>query len=172
MDFRKLWGECEDLRKSIEQYVEGIVCPVHNPNYEKVIMAKEGKLMPQDLHTLLELMKQEDEENKQQLQEQMDSLEELIQVQVTLLKDIKSAMELEDAIRKMTEKLEDNKKQVALAKLEEEKAREQEPLIEDLMKKISVAVEKMPLYEKIESIQEEIKEKQRKYKEICDRLEQ
>lgn len=171
-DFRKLWGECEDLRKSISQYVEGIVCPVHNPNYEKVVMAKEGKLMPQDLHALLELMKQEDEENKQQLQEQMDSLEELIQVQVTLLKDIKSAMALEDAIRKMTEKLEDNKKQVALAKLEEEKAREQEPLIEDLMKKISVAVEKMPLYEKIESIQEEIKEKQRKYKEICDRLEQ
>lgn len=169
-DFRKLWGECEDLRKSIRQYVEGIECPAENENYENLLMAKEGKLMPQDLQALLEKIQTEDGQKKEEFQKQIDLLEEKIQAQATLLKEIKSALELEEKIFKTAENLELNKEQLQIAKAEEEKAKEQEPQIEILMKKINVAQEKMPLYEKKETLQGEIETKKDQLQDLNRRL--
>ena len=169
-DFRKLWVECEDLRKSIHQYVEGIVSPEDSSNAEGLLMAKEGKLLPQDLHTLLEAIQREDEVKKQELQKNIDDLEEKIQNQVTLINEIKSAMDLEANIKDIVEKLEKNKVQTLLAKEEEEQAKKQEPQIEILMKKINVAQEKMPLYEKKELLLRQMKEKEAQISSIKYRL--
>ena len=171
-DFRKLWGECEDLRKSIRQYVEGVVCPTDSIYYEKILMAKEGKVLQQDLYALLEEIQKEDDEKKLELQNNIDSLEEKIQTQVTLINEMKSAMELEVKIKNTKLKLEENKKQIIQAKEEEEKAREQEPQIEVLMKNINVAQEKMPLYEKKESLQQEIDAKEAELSGLKHRLEE
>ena len=120
-DFRKLWGECEDLRKSIRQYVEGVVCPTDSIYYEKILMAKEGKVLQHDLYALLEEIQKEDDEKKLELQNNIDSLEEKIQAQVTLINEMKSAMELEVKIKNTKLKVEENKKQIIQAKEEEEK---------------------------------------------------
>ena len=171
-DFRKLWGECEDLRKSIRQYVEGVVCPTDSIYYEKILMAKEGKVLQHDLYALLEEIQKEDDEKKLELQNNIDSLEEKIQAQVTLINEMKSAMELEVKIKNTKLKVEENKKQIIQAKEEEEKAREQEPQIEVLMKNINVAQEKMPLYEKKESLQQEIDAKEAELSDLKHRLEE
>ena len=171
-DFRKIWGEREDLKKSIGQYIEGIVCPVDSVNFESLLVAKEGKLLPQDLHTLLEAIQREDEVKKQELQKNIDDLEEKMQAQVTLINEIKSAMELEANIKDIIEKLEKNKVQTILAKEEEEKAKEQEPQIEILVKKINVAQEKMPLYEKKELLLGQIKEKEAQISDLKYRLDE
>ena len=171
-DFRKIWGEREDLKKSIGQYIEGIVCPTDSVNSESLLVAKEGKMLPQDLHTLLEAIQREDEVKKQELQKNIDDLEEKIQNQVTLINEIKSAMDLEANIKDIVEKLEKNKVQTLLAKEEEEKAKEQEPQIEILMKKINVAQEKMPLYEKKELLLGQIKEKEAQISDLKHRLDE
>ena len=171
-DFRKIWGEREDLKKSIGQYIEGIVCPTDSVNSESLLVAKEGKMLPQDLHTLLEAIQREDEVKKQELQKNIDDLEEKIQNQVTLINEIKSAMDLEANIKDIVEKLEKNKVQTLLAKEEEEKAKEQEPQIEILMKKINVAQEKMPLYEKKELLLGQIKEKEAQISDLKYRLDE
>ena len=171
-DFRKIWGEREDLKKSIGQYIEGIVCPTDSVNSESLLVAKEGKMLPQDLHTLLEAIQREDEVKKQELQKNIDDLEEKIQNQVTLINEIKSAMDLEANIKDIIEKLDKNKVQLLLAKEEEEKAKEQEPQIEILMKKINVAQEKMPLYEKKELLLGQIKEKEAQISDLKYRLDE
>ena len=171
-DFRKIWGEREDLKKSIGQYIEGILCPTDSVNSESLLVAKEGKMLPQDLHTLLEAIQREDEVKKQELQKNIDDLEEKIQNQVTLINEIKSAMDLEANIKDIVEKLEKNKVQTLLAKEEEEKAKEQEPQIEILMKKINVAQEKMPLYEKKELLLGQIKEKEAQISDLKYRLDE
>ena len=171
-DFRKIWGEREDLKKSIGQYIEGIVCPAESVNSESLLVAKEEKMLPQDLHTLLEAIQREDEVKKQELQRNIDDLEEKIQNQVTLINEIKSAMDLEANIKDIIEKLDKNKVQLLLAKEEEEKAKEQEPQIEILMKKINVAQEKMPLYEKKEILLGQIKEREAQMSDLKHRLDE
>ena len=171
-DYRKIWVECEDLRKSIGQYIEGIACPEDSIHEEGLRMARERKLLPQDLHTLLEAIQKEDIVKKQELQKNIDDLEEKIQAQVTVINEIKSVMELEANIKDITEKLEKNKVQTLLAKEEEEKAKKQEPQIEILMKKINVAQEKMPLYEKKELLLGQIQEKEAQISDLKRRLDE
>ena len=171
-DFRKLWVECEDLRKSIGQYVEGIQCPVDSIHNETYSLAKEGKLLPQDLHALLEAIRMEDVVAKETLQKEIYAKEEVIQEQAALIQEMKRELELEEKIKGTVIELEENKKQVQEAKQKQEEAEGKEPQIELLTKKINVATEKLPLYEKRENLQKKKEEKDRKYKEICVRLEQ
>ena len=156
-DFRRVWGECEDLRKSIYQYVSGTICLPEQNGYEKWLMAKEGKMTDSELLFLLEELLREDEEEKLQLQRSLNELDEKLQKQSAMINEVKRTREIINEIEKMSKLLTDNEECLKEAGVRQQIALEKEPQLEILTKKIAVLQEKIPKYEKKEALEKEIK---------------
>ena len=155
-DFRKLWGECEDLRKSIQQYMDGTFCLPEHESYEEWLMAKEGKLPNEELLFLLEELWREDEKGKNALQEKLRELDEKLQNQSIVISEVKRTLEIIRETEEVSRKIEEL--EITLNEAEEKKqtALKTEPELEILAKKIAIAQEKLPQYEKKESLEQEI----------------
>lgn len=169
-DFRRLWGECEDVRKSIQQYTEGTICFPGQNGYERWLLAKQGKLFNEELKVLLEEMCQEDESEKKDNQEKMDVLDEKLQRQAAVLSEIKNTLEIIGKIEEVSAKLNENQNYLKEAEEQQKCAAEKEPQLEFLAKKIAVANEKLPQYEKREALLKEIQSFQTELKNTEIRL--
>lgn len=155
-DFRKLWGECEDLRKSIGQYMEGTISVPGQKNYEKWLQALEGKISGEELLALLEELCFETGEGKEEAHKNINCLDEKIQNQRTLIHEIKRSLEINKEIEEIEEKASENAAQLEMAVRNERLALEKEPQLELLAKKIAIAKEKLPQYEKKNALDIEI----------------
>lgn len=155
-DFRKLWGECEDLRKSIRQYIDGTVCLSNENHYKMWLMAKEGKLPDKELLFLLEELWQENKEEKETLKNALCELDKKLQKQSNIIREVKRSMEIVREINEVLQKITET--EVILKETEEKKqnALKKQPELETLAKKVVVAQEKLPRYEKKESLKREI----------------
>ena len=155
-DFKKLCLECEDLRKSIAQYVEGSVCPPGREEYDTWLDATQGKLSLEDILILLEKLQIIEEKEKQQFREKIEVLEKQIQRQVMVINETKRMMEISKEIADYTEKLAQNRLWLEEATEKQKIALEKEPQLEGLTTKIAAAKEKLPQYEKKERLEKEI----------------
>lgn len=172
MDFRKLWGECEDLRKSIQQYVEGTICFQEQNGYERWLSAKEGKLSNEELLFLLEELLQEDTKEKEKHQKAICSLDENLQRQTAVISEIKRTLEINRRIEEVSKKIEENKISIESAKKQQQDNVEKESQADTLTKKIAVAKEKLPQYEKHEILVNDIDRNEKDLKTIIAELEQ
>ena len=155
-DFRKLWGECEDLRKSIHQYVGGTICLPEQNAYETWLMAKEGKLPNEELLFVLEELWQEDDKEKIQLQRAITVVDEKLQKQTAVISEVKRAVELVREIKEVSGKIEETETALKTAEEKQRTVLKKEPEVEILAKEIAIAQEKLPQYEKKENIHQEI----------------
>ena len=133
----KLSDECEVIKRSISQYIGGIVCDEDNTEFIEVSKAKNGNMTIEDTIVLLEKLIGDDahlekelEKNKTSLQKELDS----VKASVNKAKDIiqakkdfeKNEAELKVAIENqklLSEKLETEKsKQPEAKKLNEQAA--------------------------------------------------
>lgn len=171
-DFRKLWGECEDLKKSISQYVNGTICLPEHGLYEKWLTAKEGKLPMEELMPLLEALWRDEEKEKKKLRETIVLADERIQKQRVVISEIKRALEIAEEIKETTHKLGDMEESLNKAFAQQTMALEREPELEILAKKIALAQEKLPQYEKKDAIQREINYSVKEIEKIEAELEQ
>lgn len=165
-DYRKLWGECEDLRKSIKQYEEEILCPPEYHNYERWLEAEEGKLLQEEVRKLLDEILAEDREKKESLQNRLCKLEEEMQKQSAVLREIEYGIALGSRMEKMQKALEESRKQETQAKEKQELASQKEPQIEALTKQMAEMQEKIPLYEKNDALGKEIDAKKKHCEEL------
>ncbi len=170
-DFRKLWGECEDLRKSIRQYLEEIICLPENEYHEQYLRIKEEKNLEKDGLLILEKMQETEQEQKELLQSEIKETEEKIQAQITLIQNTEHALELEAKIDEIKAAIEENRKQEVQAKEKERLALKKEPQLEIITKQIAMLQEKLPLYEKKEALQKQRKEHEREEKNLNLQLE-
>lgn len=170
-DFRKLWGECEDLRKSIRQYEEEIICPPEYHDHERWLEAKEGKLLQEEVRRLLDEILAEDREKKESIQNRLRKMEEGIQKQSAVLREIEYGITLRSQIENMQGALEESRKQESQAKEKQEEALQQEPQIEALTKQMAEMQEKIPLYEKNDTLRKEIDAKKKHCEELCVKVE-
>ena len=159
-DFRKVWVECEDLRKSIRQYIDGTVCLPNQDCYEKWILAKEGKMLNSELFVLLEEICLEGDKDKEKLQKDLSTLDEKLQSQSIVISEVKRTLAIEKEIKEVSQKIAEKEKHLENVKESQRIALEKEPELEILAKNIAVAQEKLPQYEKQENLQKEIKEKE------------
>lgn len=56
----EIYGQCQDAKRSVSQYIDGIVCDEENVLYEEVGKAKAGKCMTVDVLDLLDRLLEED----------------------------------------------------------------------------------------------------------------
>lgn len=159
-DFRKVWVECEDLRKSIRQYIDGTVCLPNQDCYEKWLMAKEGKMLNSELLVLLEEICLEGDKDKEKLQKDLSTLDEKLQSQSIVISEVKRTLAMEKEIEEVSQKIAEKEKHLENMKESQRIALEKEPELEILSKNIAVAREKLPQYEKQENLQKEIEEKE------------
>ena len=155
MDFRRLWNECDDLKKSIFQYAAGTECLESHPIYEKWKAVKECKGMPEEFVGILEELCTMEQKEKVDLQGKLNSLDEKLQEQAALISEVKNALQIEKEANVKREQLAKNGIFLKEVFQMQEKVLGKEPQIEILAEKIVVAQEKLPKYDKLEKLQME-----------------
>jgi exonuclease SbcC len=71
----KLHDECEIIKRSISQYISGIVCDEESTDFIEVKKAKEGELLTEDTLCLIEKLIEKDKTSELNLQKEKDSLQ-------------------------------------------------------------------------------------------------
>ena len=170
-DTRRLWNDCEDLRKSILQYAAGTVCPKENTGYETWLLAKECKGIPEEFIDVLEELCREESTKKEELQERMQVLDEKLQKQSVVISEAKATLQLREEIKSKREQLLQNEEKIEKAYQAQENNGIWELEIERLGEKIAIAQEKMPEYDKLESFQREIQKTEKEISVLKHELE-
>ena len=124
----KLSDECDAIRRSISQYINGIVCDDDNTDSIEVTKAKNGDITIEDTLTLLEKLISDDEKTDQAIEKNKENLQkslDAVKLSVNKAKDIISAKA--DFEKNKTELETETEKQKALSeKAESEKKKKPE----------------------------------------------
>ena len=155
-DFKHLWGECEDLRKSIYQYAGGTQCLAQHSLYERWQNAKECKGMPEEFIEILEQLCEEDSQQREELQKKSDLLDEELQKKAARISEIKSVMEMEQELEVTRKNLAQKEETLKLHFETQQEAVKKEPEIQSLTESIVILQEKIPMYDKQETLQKQI----------------
>lgn len=141
--------KCADVRMSISQYTDGIVCQNEHPNFNEVEKAKSGNLTTEDTLILLEKLIADDEKAESELIIQSTKLQtelDTVKARIAKAADIAAAksdlQKNEDATNEESEKI-----KLFTAKYEEERARQ--PKITELRESIAEIKATLPDYEKL-----------------------
>lgn len=145
----KLADECEVIKRSIAQYVNGVVCDEDNTDYIEVGKAKKGDMTIEDTLALLDKLIREDEaaeqaveENKGKLQKELDA----VKASVNKAEDvIKAKADLEKNTTDLSAELA-NQKQLS-EKVDAEKAKQ--PEIEKLREQVAAIKVLLPDYDEL-----------------------
>lgn len=146
----KLSAECSTIRKSIEQYIGGIVCDEDNTDNAEVLKAKSGDLTVEDTLALLEKLIADDktaeasvESEKEKLQKESDA----VKAAVNKAKDSISAKTDLENNEQALEREQENKK-LLFEKLEAENLRR--PEAEKLNEQAAAIKALLPDYDELE----------------------
>lgn len=144
-----LADECTTIKRSISQYIGGIVCDEDNVDYIEVEKAKKGNLTTEDTVALLEKLIVTDEESELALAEQKSNLQkelDAVKARVTKAKDIALAKEdLQKNESAMAEQIQEQER--LNEKCEEEKARQ--PKIKELTEAAAKLKAMLPDYDEL-----------------------
>lgn len=175
-DYKKLYGECQDLQKSIDQYIEGTEYPSDSEASEEIVPDTEEwsrmkeRHMAAEVIPVLEKMIERDrlqlEEREQQGQRCRKQAEE-ISIRIT------KGEEQQRRQRSLEEKEQQkNEKEEELAVIERKRneAEKSMPQIELLTGKIARYEGELPRYEELEDLQKEFAdsgEQQKEWEREC-----
>lgn len=145
----KLADECEVIKRSIAQYVNGVVCDEDNTDYIEVGKAKKGDMTIEDTLALLDKLIREDEaaeqaveENKGKLQKELDA----VKASVNKAEDvIKAKADLEKNTTDLAAELANQKR--LSEKVDAEKAKQ--PEIEKLREQVAAIKALLPDYDEL-----------------------
>lgn len=147
----KLSDECENIQKSISQYIGGIVCNEDNTDYIEVSKAKSGSLPTEEVIKLLEKLIADDEKCEQDIAAQKEKLQkelDEIKAKINKAQDVIAAKadleKNEAAFATETEAQKD-----LTAKLKAEKANQ--PKIKELGEKTAAIKALLPDYDEFET---------------------
>lgn len=180
----KLSDECDTIKKSISQYIGGIVCNEDNTDYIEVSKAKNGSLPTEEVIKLLEKLISDDEKaekdiaaQKEKLQKELDEIKAKINKAQDVIAAKADLEKNEAAFAAETETQKD-----LTAKLEAEKSNQ--PKIKELGEKAAAIKALLPDYDEfeakektfklnktfIESSTEIVAEKENEIKAISDEI--
>ena len=90
-------NQWQQVSSSIQQYIDGILCPEDWPHWAKIQLAKDQALPVQEVLLLLEQLLQTDQELLTQMQAKSDALEQSLTEVVALLTQGQAAQKLQNA---------------------------------------------------------------------------
>ena len=153
LDFRRLWNECEDLRKSILQYAGGTECTSEHPLYELWQEKKECKSTWEEFVKIMEELCEGEREEKSEVQKEINYLDEKMQKQAAIINEVKKTLQMEEEVKIKRQQLQQNEIYLKEFLKKREKIGEKKYRIDALSEEIAVAQEKLPVYDKLEQIE-------------------
>ena len=151
----------EDVRKSIRQYVEAILCQEDSAYADQVQQAKAETLPVEEVLTLLENILEEDQSSQKDLEQSLQNAE-------TELEEVVALMSLGENYQKTKNQLVKQEAEEASAKAllqqrqtELEDQQEKSPLLEQLTKEITAMELTLPEYDRLEQLQKNLAASQR-----------
>ena len=149
----KLHDECEAIKRSIKQYVDGIVCDEDNTDFLEVQKAKNDALTIEDTLILLEKLISDDmkaevviSEQEEKLQKESDAVKLIITKANEIILAKKDLEENEKASKE-----EESKQTVLSEKLKEENAKQ--PEVKELNEKVAKIKALLPDYDELQAKQ-------------------
>ena len=146
----KLHDECEAIKRSIKQYVDGIVCDEDNTDFLEVQKAKNDALTIEDTLILLEKLISDDmkaevviSEQEEKLQKESDAVKLIITKANEIILAKKDLEENEKASKE-----EESKQTVLSEKLKEENAKQ--PEVKELNEKVAKIKALLPDYDELQ----------------------
>ncbi len=145
-----LSDECDIIRRSISQYIGGIVCDEDNTDFIEVTKAKNGNMTTEDIIILVEKLISDDknaqnrlDENKEKLQKELDATKAI----VNKAKDIAQAkLDLKKYETELAEQIENQKE--LTEKVETEKSKQ--PEIKKINEQVATIKALLPDYDELE----------------------
>lgn len=142
-----LADECDAIKNSIAQYIDGIICDENNIDFIEVQKAKNNELTIEDTITLINRLIEEDEKlddditkHKSKIQQELDD----VKARISKAEEIKTAKsDLENIETELVEKIEEQKE---LSKEFKEKKQEQSK-IKELSEKLAKIKALLPEYD-------------------------
>ena len=146
----KLSDECEATKRSIKQYIDGIVCDEDNTDFIEVTKAKNDELTIEGTVAVLEKLIADDKKGEEQISEQQEKLQkasDAVKLVITKANEIISAKkDLEE--NEEASKAEDAKRTELTEKLKVEN--EKQPEVKVLNEKVAKLKALLPDYDELQ----------------------
>lgn len=149
----KLSDECDATKRSIKQYIDGIVCDEDNTDFIEVSKAKNGDLTIEDTISILEKIIADDKNEEVKLSEEQEKLQkdlDAIKLIITNANEIISAKKDLEENEKVS-KAEESKQAELSEKLKEENAKQ--PEVKALNEKVAKIKALLPDYDELQANQ-------------------
>lgn len=147
----KLSDECDATKRSIKQYIDGIVCDEDNTDFIEVSKAKNGDLTIEDTISILEKIIADDKNEELKVSEEQEKLQkdtDEIKLIITKANEIISAKKDLEENEKVSK--EEEAKQAELSeKLKEENAKQ--PEVKELNEKVAKIKALLPDYDELQA---------------------
>ena len=147
----KLSDECDATKRSIKQYIDGIVFDEDNTDFIEVSKAKNGDLTIEDTISILEKIISDDKNEEVKLSEEQEKLQkdsDAIKLIITKANDIISAKKDLEENEKVS-KEEESKRAELSEKLKEENAKQ--PEVKELNEKVAKIKALLPDYDELQA---------------------
>ena len=146
---------CDAGRRSVEQYISGVMCPEDAPAFPSLEAARQGKLPAQEAADMIAGLLEDDRQRSQDLQTSVDALDGQLRAIHTRLELAGEQQRRRGALNELETTLaqqirEQTQAQEALARAEE-KAKDQEAL----GREITLLEAELPDYEKRDALRQE-----------------
>lgn len=162
--------QCQELRNSVNQYINGAVCSKNHPKYEKFEKLLDGELLVSDAINLIEEILRDDEKSFRGIEEQIARNDEKLDA---INKKIGKVSELNKAKKQVNDlilKLQMETANYERAKENLDKEKENESKINHLSEVILLEKDKLPKYDEQEKLFKMLDEKQKNFENIASVL--
>ena len=130
---KQLYGNCQDLRKSMEQYIQGILCEEENVLFLEVEKAKKKELPIEKVLEILSELEQEDVEKARKIGENETKIDEELEKVNAKIGQAEQIEKMQKELQEAGEQIQTLREERELAKQQREQAKkEQEALIDSL----------------------------------------
>ena len=149
----KVKYQWEDVRRSIQQYIEGILCADNSKQAQQLSQAREGQLPMEEVLLLLEALLEEDQRTYTSLDERLNDTDTAMESTVALLTQGEAYQKIQVALAQAEGKL--ISATSLLQKRQQELAEKQEtiPQMEQLSQEITAIALTLPDYDRLAELE-------------------
>lgn len=158
---RKLQNERDDMKKSIEQYISGIVCGEDDPLGLSVQKAKDGQMPVDEVLTIISRLIETEQTRTASYEKQIGVLETRIGELDTLIGKAQQTERARIQLEKAKSELANSQNGKAAAEAELNKTKEALPETEELQRQAAVINNELPDYGKLDDKRKNVADEER-----------
>ena len=146
---------CESGRRSVQQYISGVMCPEDDPRLARLEAAKQGQLPLEETTALIAAILESDRQRSQALQASVDTLDEQLRTVHTHLELAKEQQRQRDTLRTLEATLTRQTQEQQRAQEALTQAREQWQGQEQRSREITLLEAELPDYDRRDALRQE-----------------